>query len=74
MEEIRNDTHVIDFIVTRAVRDSTAKEYKKRIAYYCDYLDKTPTMLIVEAETEEEANIRMKNRKIKKYLTNFLLH
>lgn len=29
IEEIKNDTHIIDFIVKRAVRDSTAKEYKK---------------------------------------------
>ncbi len=73
-EEIQQDQHIQDFLKTRSIRESTAKQYIKRIAIFCRFISKTPTQLIEEAEDEEDSNIRMKRRNIKKYLTNFLIH
>jgi len=39
---------------------------------YCEYLDKTPTKLIEEAELEEDQQVRMKNRKIKRYILKYI--
>ena len=73
-EEIKKDQHIQDFLKTRSIRESTAKEYIKRIGIFCKFIGKTPTELIEEAENEEDRNIRMKRRKIKKYLTDFLIY
>jgi hypothetical protein len=38
---------------------------------YCNFIEKTPTELIDEAEKEEDLQIRMRNRSVKKYLLDF---
>ena len=73
IDDIKEDPHVIDFLNTRSLRESTTKEYLLRINAYCKYLDKTPTEIIEEAENEEDSNTRMKKRTIKRYLTDFLM-
>ncbi len=73
IEDIKEDHHVIDFLTTRRLRESTTKEYLLRINAYCNYLNKTPTEIIEEAEDQEDSNIRMKKRNIKRYLTDFLM-
>ncbi|WP_414469816.1 hypothetical protein [Methanobacterium sp. ACI-7] len=60
IEDIKEDHHVIDFLTTRRLRESTTKEYLLRINAYCNYLNKNPTEIIEEAEEQEDSNIRMK--------------
>lgn len=38
---------------------------------YCNFIEKTPTELIDETEKEEDLQIRMRNRSVKRYLLDF---
>ena len=73
-ESIVNDNHFQEFLNNRQVTESTKEQYTVRMLSYCDYLNKNPTELIEEAEDDEDQMIRMKNRKIKRYLNDFLHH
>lgn len=72
IQDIRDDECVQDFLRSRRIRNSTKKEYVQRIKTYSSFLDKTPTELIDEAEEEEEAGIKKRKRKIKKYFYDFV--
>ena len=50
---------------------SSKKIYKNAVKQYCKYNKLSLTELIKEADEEEEAGIRWKNRKLKKRLINF---
>lgn len=69
--EIIEDPHFNEFINSRPIRDSTKKQYTLRIKDYCNFLNKTPTELIEEAEKEEDEKIRQKKRKIKRYFSEY---
>lgn len=69
---ILEDPHFILFCKSRNLQDSTIQFYKYIINNYCEYLQLTPTEFIEEAENEEEKRIRMKKRKIKWYLIEYL--
>ncbi len=71
---IQNDPHLIEFLQNLNVRKTTQEIYIKRLKVYCEFTDKTPTQLIEEAEEDEENRIRMKNRRIKKYIVQYLVY
>ena len=71
---VREDRHYQDLIISRNIRESTVTEYARDLNAYCNYLNKTLKELIEEAENEEESRIRMKNRKIKRYLLDYYKH
>ena len=50
---------------------SSKKIYKNAVKQYCKYNKLSLSELIKEADEEEEAGIRWKNRKLKKRLINF---
>ncbi len=69
--DIENDYHFRDLAISRNLRKTTIKEYARSLNQYCNFINKNPTELIEEAEVEEDQGIRMKNRKIKRYILNF---
>jgi len=71
---IKNDPHLIEYLQVQNTRKTTKEIYVKRLKVYCKFTGKTPTQLIEEAEEDEENSIRMKKRRIKKYLINFLAY
>lgn len=73
-EDIINDEHFKEFVNSRSIRETTKKQYISRVFNYCSFLNKTPTEIIEEAEEEEDLRIRMKKRKIKRYLNDYLHH
>ena len=71
---IQNDPHLIEFLQNLNIRKTTQEIYIKRLKVYCEFTGKTPTQLIEEAEEDEESRIRMKNRRIKKDIMNYLIY
>lgn len=71
---IQDDPHLIEFLQNLNVRKSTKEIYIKRLKVYCEFTDKTPTQLIEEAEEDEENRIRMKKRRIKKDIMNYMIY
>lgn len=69
--DIKEDQHFKDFIRSRNIRKSTARRYETNIKLFCQFLNKTPTEVIEEAEQEEEERLRMKKRKIKRHLMSY---
>lgn len=70
--DIDEDTHYRDYITTKNPKQRTEQAIYQRLTKYFTYINKTPTNTIEEAEQEEDNNTRMKRRKIKQYLTNYL--
>lgn len=70
--KIVDDPHIKDFMDARNLRESTKRTYLAMLKLYFDFLNKTPTELIEEAEKEEDKRIKMKNRKIRRYLIDFI--
>ena len=68
---IHDDRHVKDFYRSRNLKEGTQDLYDSILKQYSLFTGKNPTELIEEAEEEEEKRIRMKNRKVKKYLLEF---
>ena len=69
-EEIDKDLFFQDFVNT-GIRDSTRHKYLQWMRMFCRFTGKTPTELIEEADADEDKNIKMWQRGIKKYLQNF---
>jgi integrase len=61
----------IEFCENRNLSDSTIINYKKGLQKYSDFTGLTLEELIKEAEEEEDSRIRMRKRKIKKYLNDY---
>ncbi|WP_048190753.1 phage integrase N-terminal SAM-like domain-containing protein [Methanobacterium sp. SMA-27] len=62
------------FIQNRDVKSGTIELYSQIIKDYSNFLNKTPSEWITEAESEEDERIRMRNRSIKKYLLDYKDH
>ncbi|OEC85687.1 MULTISPECIES: tyrosine-type recombinase/integrase [Methanobacterium] len=60
-----------DFCFDREIRTSTIDNYRNALQKYSNFTNKTLKELIREAEDEEDSGIRLKRRKINKYLRNF---
>jgi len=71
--KVEDEDIFIDFCVDRELQPSTIVNYKSSLQKYCNFTNKTLDELITEAEYEEEAGIRLKRRKINKYLRDFKL-
>ncbi len=71
---IESEEKFKEFCVDRELKRSTRDNYKNALQKYSDFTNKTLEELIEEAEDEEDAGIRLKRRKINKYLRNFKLN
>ena len=71
MDDIKNDEEIKDFLRAKNRRESTEIEHLKRLKKYCNFLGKSPSELINEAEDDEENRIRMKKRHIRKYFLEY---
>lgn len=70
--DISMDSLVKEFFLAKNIRDSTKYHYIVRLRYYCNFIGKTPSQMIEEAEYEEEERLRMRKRKIRKYFLSWL--
>lgn len=71
-EDIRTDQYIRDFFRARGLRPSSQENYTIRMKSYCNFLGKGPKNLLNLAEREQEKlNLKMKDRKIKKYLLDY---
>ena len=68
---IDSDPTFKEFLDTRNIRERTLENYKYHLKNFCQITDKTPTQLIEEAEEEEDSGIKLRKRKIKRYLAKF---
>ncbi len=53
---------------------NTQDVYTYAMRDYCNFIDKTPSQLLDEAETEQEEIQKMRNRQIEGYLSKFKAH
>lgn len=67
----KEDQLVQQFLQNRNLADSTCLRYLYAFKVYGEFINKTPTEWIEEAEDEEEERVRMRRRKIKSYLLDF---
>jgi len=71
---IDSDPTFKEFLDTRNLRPRTRDNYKYHLINYCQLINKTPTELIEDAENEENEGIKMRSRKIRRYLKRFHSH
>jgi integrase len=71
---IDSDPTFKEFLDTRNLRPRTRDNYQYHLINYCKLINKTPTELIEDAGKEESEGIRMRSRKIRRYLKRFLSH
>ena len=66
------EDHLVElFLQNRDLAEKTRIRYLHAIKIYSEFINKTPTQWIEEAENEEEDRIRMRKRKIKTYQLDF---
>ena len=70
-EKILNDPVMKNFLNNRNINDDSKKQYEIRIRSYCNFTEKTPTVLVDESLKEQNNGVNVDNRKIKKYLQDF---
>ena len=73
-KKIHNDRYVQDFYLARGLSESSEENYTIRLKSYCNFLGKSPKELLDIAEQEQDNNIKMKDRKIKRYLLDYADH
>ena len=74
-KNIENSEIFKEFVVTLNLEnDSTIGGYLTSLTGYCDYYDMTIEELIQEADDEEEANVRISKRNVKKRLIKYRKH
>lgn len=69
--DLKDDPLIKEYIQNHNIKPNTILRFTRGITLYSEFLDKTPEEWISEAEAEEENRIRMRRRKIKKYLLDF---
>jgi hypothetical protein len=62
--DIKNDLTFKRFIQNREIKPNTQKRYYENIKNYCEFIGKTPTELINEADMEEDNSIKMRSKNI----------
>ena len=70
--DINEDKLYEDFVISKNYKTSSEISNYHHLNKYFNWIKKTPTKAIDEAEKDEDQRLRMKNRKIKAYLTNYL--
>lgn len=73
-DDIVNDEYVIKFIDGRNLMPNSIHVYRYALKNYCNLIGLTPSQFLNEADEEQDTIIKMKNRKIKTYLYNFINH
>ena len=68
---VKNEKIFQEFCDNRGLAEGTIGNYKVALQRYSNFTNKTLEELIQEADDEEEANIKMRKRKIKLYLFGF---
>ncbi|KAF5057145.1 hypothetical protein DSECCO2_359970 [anaerobic digester metagenome] len=69
--DVRGDQLLEDFITYRDIAPRTIDLYVYHLNIYCNYIGLNLEEMIAEAEDEEEDGIRMRRRKITKYLNDY---
>lgn len=65
------DPLIDQWFVKNNIRTGTQRSYKVAINKYCEWTKLTPSQLIDQAEVEEDAGVRIRNRKIQSYFIGF---
>ncbi len=68
---IIDDPLIKEFLQNRNIKPKTQRNYIYHLSDYCKATNKNPSELIEEAEAEEDKQIRLRLRKIKKHLKTF---
>lgn len=71
-EDIIDDPVMKNFLNNRNINDKTKTQYEIRIRSYCNCIEQMPTDLIDEAVKEQNNGMISNDRKVKKYLQNFI--
>lgn len=69
--ELKNDPYVSNWLLTIDARPNTERNYLQAIKGFCEFTQKTPEKLILEAELEIKSGLLPRERSIKIYLLNF---
>lgn len=72
VKDIENDETFQDFLNSRGITKNTRRKLTYQMKNYCNYQELTPTQLIEEADEEQDAGTKRKNRTIKKRLINYV--
>ncbi|WP_048190710.1 site-specific integrase [Methanobacterium sp. SMA-27] len=70
-EDIKNDPDFVDFCKRRNLKYGTIVRYIHSLHLYTELIGMTLSELIEEAEEEEDSGMRLRRRKIRKYLQEF---
>ena len=72
-EDILDDQVFKNFLYHRNINDkNTIKQYESRIKSYCKFTAKTATELIDEAVEEQDKGVKYNDRKVNKYLQDYI--
>lgn len=74
IKELEQDPKIVEWFIYVKPKDNTKSTYLSNIRFYCEFLNKSPSELISEADIEAESNVLLKKRKIKTYFTNYINH
>lgn len=74
LEDIRKDPIYQEFCQNRDIAHLTAQKYQLALSKYVNLIGKPLEVLLDEAEQEEEQGLRLRKRKIKKYLLLYKQH
>ena len=68
---VSDDNLLKEYIQNHDLKPNSIKHYNLVLRTYSTFVGMSPSKWITEAEEEEKSRIRMRQRKIKKYLLNF---
>ena len=71
-DDILDDEMIKKFLMNRDIQESTCIQYINRIKSYCNFIGKTPAELVEEAGEEQDNGVKFADRKVKKYLQNYI--
>lgn len=71
-DDIKNDEIIQEFFDSRTISKNTTIHYIIVLKNYCNWKKQLPTDFIEEADIEQNKNIKLKKRKIKKDLIAFI--
>lgn len=74
LEDIRKDPTYQEFCENRDLAEKTKQKYQLALSKYVNLIGMSLESLLEEAEDEEENGIRLRKRKIKKYLLRYKQH
>ena len=74
IEELAKDLAVKDWFVLVKPKPLTVNNYLISLKMYCDFVGKSPSELLTEADNEAEAGILLKRRSLRRYLLGYIEH